>query len=275
MCHTLVDGSAVDVAGLLGIKRRNEAWKTMERKNRITPYLIALPVLMVFFFFAAALAQQEGPTRVSARILPTADGRTSNDGEEFLAAPVGTSPEFVQGTVATYTRTIDFTRDFGSELAIGLRFEDLDIPPGATIVSAFIRFNPSFGGGGEVAGDANPLSLVIKGQRDVDPPAFIDAKIDPAVRNDITRRPTTIVTVPWDNVPVWTKDAPREDRETPNLAPLVQEIVNLRGWSSNSNAIVFIFSRKSGNGIRRAADRRRADESENERRAPLLVIEYQ
>jgi|GEM_PF-5549779 len=213
-------------------------------------------------------------TAITATIQDTPDGKTSNDGEEFQQDPVGTGPDFVKGTVATHTKAIDFTFDFGSELVIGLRFENLDIPPGATILSAYLQFTSFVGGAGP--GDADPLSLTIKGQSDTNPATFKNATENPTVRNDITGRPATSAFVDWNGIPQWLPtDAAGPKQLTPDLGGIVQEVVDLSGWSQSSNALVFIIAKKSGTGIRRAADRRFADEQLNPDLAAKLLIDYQ
>jgi len=120
-----------------------------------------------------------------------------------------------------------------NEQLIGLRFIDIKIPKGATVTSASIEFQVDAQRYGDV-------SLNIHGH------ATGDAWTFGSNRRDISNRSRTGASVAWDDIPNL---AVNEFVATQSLVPIAQEIVNRGDWSSG-NAMAFIFSRKSGNGIR-------------------------
>ena len=115
---------------------------------------------------------------------------------------------------------------------IGLRFQSLAIPQGATIAAAYIQFT-SF------SGTVDAASITIKAQATNTAPAFSTAGYN------ISSRATTTASVTW-NPPSWPDvDVAGPDQQTANLTELVQEVVNRADWTSG-NSMAFIFS-GSGN----------------------------
>jgi VCBS repeat-containing protein len=111
---------------------------------------------------------------------------------------------------------------------VGLRFNWVGIPHGATILNAYIQFSA-------ITTGSNPTSLTIRGQAADNPGTFTGAD------GDITNRVTTTASVPW-SPPAW--NTPGEQgiaQRTPNLAPVIQEVTNRAGWVSG-NSMVFIIT---------------------------------
>jgi len=110
----------------------------------------------------------------------------------------------------------------------GFRFNWLGIPQGATIINATIQFKTA-------QATSAATSLTIKGQAANNAPTFTN------ILHDITTRPTTTAVVPW-SPPAWnTVGEQGSAQRTPNLASVVQEIVNRPGWVSG-NSMVFIIT---------------------------------
>ncbi|MEZ4661382.1 MAG: hypothetical protein R2911_27850 [Caldilineaceae bacterium] len=107
----------------------------------------------------------------------------------------------------------------------GFRFQGLELPPGATIVNAYIRFTAD-----DFAYE--PAHFTIYGEAVANPERFKEAKLN------ISRRPSTNAVVDWPNLSDWAK---KEKYLTPDLAPIVQEIVNLPDWESG-NSMAFIIT---------------------------------
>jgi hypothetical protein len=101
---------------------------------------------------------------------------------------------------------------------VGLRFVNVGLPKGATIVSAAVQFTSS-------ADDAAPTSLFIVGVGDSNEPTFTGAD------NDISGRPRTLPSVPWSPGPWVNKEGGPAER-TPDLSALLAELVNNRDWSA-------------------------------------------
>lgn len=116
---------------------------------------------------------------------------------------------------------------------VGVRFQNLTIPQGATISSAYITFEAS-------VDHSEATRVTFTGQAIDDAPTFDIGSTD----SDISSRTDTTARVKW-TVPPWTANT---TYQTPDLSAIVQEIVDRSGWTSG-NAMVFKIT---GTGIREA-----------------------
>ena len=114
--------------------------------------------------------------------------------------------------------------DFGNEI-IGMRFQEIDVPQGATIIDAFIDVTAS---STKTAG--NP-TLTIFGEKNTNPGQFSSSDFN------ITNRTKTTASVDW-TTGDWTGQV---KYTTSDLKTIVQEIVNQGGWASG-NSMVFIVN---------------------------------
>ncbi len=111
---------------------------------------------------------------------------------------------------------------------VGLRFPGVSIPRGATITNAYVQFTAD-----EIPNVS--ASLLVQGHAVDNAPAFANTA------GNVSNRARTATQVSW-NPPVWTAiGAAGIDQQTPNLSPIVQELVNRTGWASG-NAMVVIVS---------------------------------
>ncbi len=130
---------------------------------------------------------------------------------------------------------LEFGRDYSTEQKIGLRFSGVNIPSGATICDAKIEFIA------EGASDDN-FTVQIKGQVGANMNGFYNSNYD------ISNRPKTDANIDWNfGNNVWSNN---EVVETPNLASIVQEIVDNNQWNSGNN-MFFFFENENGIGTRR------------------------
>ncbi|MDA0729829.1 MAG: choice-of-anchor I family protein [Bacteroidetes bacterium] len=145
----------------------------------------------------------------------------------------------------------------GGEQEVGIRFAELNVPAGATITEAYIQFTADNSDSGET-------NLQIHVEDAANPGTYAAD-----VLNDISGRTKYGVSVEWANVPAWTAGLAGLDQRTPDLASLVQHIVDSEGWAAG-NAINFIIT---GTGEREAEsfENDEADAS----LAPKLVVSYQ
>jgi len=141
-----------------------------------------------------------------------------------------------------------------SDQTVGMRFNGIDIPNEATISAASIQF--------QVDETTSPdgTSLIIQGEAADDPPTFSNST------GNISSRARTTAAVPWSPPPPWTtKGVAGPDQRTPDLASIIQEIVNRGGWTSGNSLVIII----TGTG-ERVAESYNGDQNG----APLLHVEY-
>jgi hypothetical protein len=154
------------------------------------------------------------------------------------------------GTVRRSSGDLELGSDHGILTTVGLRFTALPIPRGATILRASVQFTAD-----EL--DRAAATDVIRAQAADDPATFT------ATTNGLSSRPTTAAAVTW-SVPTWTVFQQAGPAQlTPNLAPVVQEVVNRPGWTSG-NALVLLIT---GTG-------RRTAESFEGSYPPVLTLEF-
>jgi hypothetical protein len=124
--------------------------------------------------------------------------------------------------------------ELGSREYVGLRFRNVSIPQGATVKMAHVEF---------VASDSDGAftQIGIHGEDSDDAPTFATAK------DDLSTRPLAGASVTWPALQPWEKD---KVYATPDLSPIIQEIVNRPGWVEG-NSIVLLFVSNFSGGKRR------------------------
>jgi hypothetical protein len=158
----------------------------------------------------------------------------------------------ITGTVDLDGFDLELTTDLvkNREQVVGIRFQKVEIPRGATILAAMLEFY-------NAKDRDQPTSLVIHGVAADHSAAFVKEKFA------ISALPKTVAAVHWENVPPWLNRNYAEP--SPDISVILQEIVNRPGWQSG-NAISFVIS---GSGIRTTYSM----EGDPERR-PGLVFKY-
>ncbi len=162
--------------------------------------------------------------------------------------------EFSDGEMYRSSTDLELMRDGGVQ-TVGLRFSSVNIPTGATITDARITFEIDE----ERSASSNPVGIRISAEDADDPSSFSSSD------NNISNRTKTSASSTWN---ITSNPAVNNDLTTPNLASVVQEVVNRGGWSAN-NAMVFILEEVSGSGVRWVESYN--GESSN---APLLEVSY-
>jgi CSLREA domain-containing protein len=147
---------------------------------------------------------------------------------------------------------LDLTEDpyWLGQQVIGLRFQGVPVPPGSTITRAYIEFTA-------IKTRSGATSLLFQAE------ATDNAAVIEWAPYNISGRPRTSASIAWDNVPAWTTIG--EVHRTPDLAPLVQEVVSRPGWLGGNALFVVV----SGSGQRDATTY-----DKNPAAAPVLVVEY-
>lgn len=118
---------------------------------------------------------------------------------------------------------------------VAMRFTSVAIPQGAAVASAYVQFEVDETG-------SSSASLTVRGE-DVD-----DAAAFSSTANDITSRTVTTAEVAW-SPSAWTVVGEAgNDQRTPDLASIIQEIIDRPGWTSGNTLVIII----TGSGTRTA-----------------------
>jgi len=151
---------------------------------------------------------------------------------------------------------IELTRDGSVYQTVGLRFDSVALPPGATIEYAYIQFQAD-------RPEAGSITLDVRAEASDDA-----APIGRSLGN-LTERPTTSAAVAW-QPPDWelTGDSGPAQRSA-DLAPLIQELIDRPGWNADQ-AMLFLIEGPSSGSARRAAVAFETDPDA----APLLHVRY-
>jgi Bacterial Ig domain len=167
-----------------------------------------------------------------------------------IAASLDDVEERSNGRMWVATTDLDLVVDGSASQTVGLRFAGINAPRGAQILNAYVQFQVD-----EVS--TGPADLVVRGQAADDAPTFTTARFD------VTSRPTTSAAAAWAPAPWPTVGARGADQRTPNLAPVLQQVVDRPGWSAGGALALVV----TGSGTRVA-------ESFDGTFAPVLHIEY-
>jgi hypothetical protein len=173
-----------------------------------------------------------------------------------LDIPVSTSfddaEEAASGKVNRINGDLELALDATSQ-TVGLRFQGVSVPQGATILSSYVQFRTD-------EKSSTAVTLTIEGQ------AADAAGTFTAAAFGISSRPRTAADVSWTPEP-WTmigESGPKQ--RTADLSTVLQEIVNRAGW--NGGAMVLVVT---GDGVgKRTAESFNAGAS----LAPSLHVEY-
>ncbi|HEV8382690.1 MAG TPA: hypothetical protein VGQ29_13970 [Gemmatimonadales bacterium] len=167
-----------------------------------------------------------GGLQGSASITLTVNVSGSNTVEARVSAGTDDAEEFV-GTLSMYVNSSDLELvNDGTDQVVGMRFNAITIPRGATITNAYVQFTVDETG-------STVTSLTLQGQATGNAATFTSAT------GNISSRARTVNSVAW-SPPAWpTVDVAGLDQRTPNIASIIQEIVGGSGWASgNSLAII-------------------------------------
>ncbi|NIK66608.1 hypothetical protein FHT67_000032 [Paenibacillus sp. BK720] len=175
----------------------------------------------------------EGKTATSNKVSIVIGALPSGD-SHLLIAPIKTPyddmEEKADGSLDMDSSDLEIVQE-ESVQQIGLRFAGLGLPKGAKIVDAYVQFSVD-----EPDKNLNPFDVSIYAE---------------AVANSLPDKPGNISSrvksenfVSWKDIPEWTVEHESgPNQQTPNLASLVQQIVNMDDWKEG-NAITFLLTGK-------------------------------
>ncbi len=156
------------------------------------------------------------------------------------------------GSMYLNSSDLELTTDGTRLQTVGVRFVNIQIPPGATILNAYLQFEVD-------QTDSSATALIIHGEDVADAAGFSSAI------NNITSRGLTSASVAWNPVSWTVVNAQTVDQRTPNLSTVVQEIVSRSDWQTGNDLAIII----SGSG------ERTAESFDGEAAAaPLLHVNY-
>ena len=145
---------------------------------------------------------------------------------------------------------------------VGLRFLNIAIPKGATIINAYVQFtadNEKLTGG--------PVNLIINGLLQLNPGEFGGEDFY------ITREPKTSAEVKWTDIPAWTSLQATPASTTPDISAVIQEIIDQASWVVGNNALILFIRDDETNPS--AAIRSALSTDEGNIPGALLHIRYQ
>ncbi|MBW2408738.1 MAG: hypothetical protein JRF72_02995, partial [Deltaproteobacteria bacterium] len=141
---------------------------------------------------------------------------------------------------------------------IGMRFQNITIEQGAIIDSAFIEFAC------DETGPTEATTLTFYGE------AHNNALTFSGTNYNISHRAKTATSVVWSIAAGDQWATTHERRQSPDLAPIIQEIVDRSGWETGNSLAIII----TGSGKRVAESWNGANSSGDLTLAPRLIINY-
>jgi hypothetical protein len=147
--------------------------------------------------------------------------------ERRIAADSDDQEENAGGSISPNVSDIELVTG-PSNQRVGLRFTDIAIPQGSTVVRAYIQFEAD-----EVQSDST--HLLVQGQASDDAATFT---LDPY---SVTSRLRTIASAAWSPPPWLVVGEQGVDQRTTDLSAIVQEVLDRPGWASG-NAMGFVIT---------------------------------
>ena len=135
---------------------------------------------------------------------------------------------------------------------VGVRFNGVTIPNGATVTNASIQFTVD-----EL--DLGTCKLTIKGENTANAQPFL------STTKNVSNRTKTTATVSWNPSGWWIPGTTGSSQKTPDLKGIIQEIINSSSWNSGNSMVLII----TGSGTRTAESYEGSSE-----KAALLTISY-
>lgn len=207
---------------------------------------------------AGALAQ-ESPGAAPGWDLEVPLGAATDDAEEFLVPSRNRPDQWPAGFAYTHSSDLELGADPSqAPQLVGLRFPGVEIPAGATVEAAALRFTAD-------VSTAEPVRLSVRGLVGPQPATFRDDEPTQGGRG-ISSRPTTEAVVSWEPEP-W--EAGRTYL-SPDLATVLQEIVDAPGWTGAGPVGFVVRAEEAGPSARRSA----VSYDASAERAPVLLVRY-
>jgi len=153
-------------------------------------------------------------------------GASPDDAEEIAAAVA--SPARPAGSVATGETVLELHADpaLGVRQHVGLRFQGVPVPPGASVVDARVVFTAAAAGDGAAAVDVGVEAALAA-------EAFAGAQFEVSSRS-------TLGVARWDLPPWPTAGESGPAQASPSLRNQLQQLVDAEGWAAGSPDAVLL-----------------------------------
>jgi len=187
---------------------------------------------------------------ITINVLAAGGGSTTR-----LSIPINSGGDDIEekadGKVILGSTDLDLVASGGNQ-TVGMRFNNITIPQGSTIVDAYIQFTAA-------KARSTTTSLILKGE------AADNASMFRKINNNLSTRPATTASVSWSPAAWGAVGDSGVEQRTPDLSAIIQEIVNRGNWT-NSNSLAIIVT---GSGKREATSF-----EANASAVPVLHLEY-
>lgn len=211
------------------------------RKAGQKKWQLISPVALALFLAACS----SGIDTTTPDLAPTASGST----ERQLRSTSDDAEESSSGSILTGSSAKDLDLSYKGQ-KVGLRFSSLNIPQGAKITKAYVKFKAADSNGGSA-------TVTIRAHDTDSASSFSTSK------RNISSRSTTSASERW-SPSSWRRGS---TYKSDDIADVVQEVVNRNGWDSG-NALALIIS---GSGSNREA----VSANDSLRNSPTLYVWYE
>ena len=148
------------------------------------------------------------------------------------------------------TATLNIPNNGGTTQTVGIRFDNVDVPQGATVTEAWVQFT-------SVGANSGTTTVQIGGIAEDDTPSFTTSP------TTVTSRPWTQARATWSPVAWTAAGLSGTAQRTSDVRAVAQQVLSRPGWR-RGNALALVFT---GTGERRAS-------SVDGNAAPVLHMAY-
>jgi len=205
-------------------------------------------VLTALFVFTLFVASQN--TTISVQV--------SDSGDDIEEVNEEGDPDPV-GTIDMTSSDLEFIEDDGFIQMVGMIFRNVELPPGANIVNAYIQFFS------DKKLDGEPVTCQLFGGSIVNITAPFTGELF-----NVSSQTQTIATVKWTVPPFGDPGSATEAERSPDISSIIQEIVLLEGWASGNNLMIGV----KNDADTKVANREAVSFDGNAEQAPILNVEY-
>jgi uncharacterized protein YjiK len=169
-----------------------------------------------------------------------------------VAASSDDAEEYDSGSVSLTSSDLELVEDGSTHQTVGIRFRTITIPKNSQIIDAYIQFQVD-------ETSSSSTNLTFWGEAQDNPGTFTSSN------RNISSRVKTSSSIAWSPLPWTIVDQAGIDQRTPDISPIIQEIINRSGWMEGNSLVIII----TGSGARIAESYDGTSVG-----APLLHIEY-